>query len=51
MHKMHIIYIYMIQKRDDIVVKVSVVAIVEGDSCVKEEGSLATQLNRRGTVQ
>ena len=51
MHKMHKIYIYTIQIRDAIVVGVSMVVVVEGDSCVKEEGSAATELNRRGTVQ
>jgi hypothetical protein len=34
-----------------VVVGVVVVVVVEGDSCVKEEGSAAAELNRRGTVQ
>ena len=50
MHKMHISYIYMVQRRDAVVVGVAVVAVVEGDSCVKEEGSAAAELNRRGNV-
>jgi hypothetical protein len=31
-------------------VGVVVVVVVEGDSCVKEEGSAVVELNRRGTV-
>jgi hypothetical protein len=27
-----------------------VVVVIEGDSCVKKEGSVAAELNRRGTV-
>jgi hypothetical protein len=46
MHKMHKIYIYTIQRRD----AVAMVAVVEGDSCLKEEGSVAAELNRRGTM-
>jgi hypothetical protein len=51
MHKMHRSYIYMVQRRDAVVVGVVVVVVVEGDSCVKEEGSVAAKLNRRGTMQ
>jgi hypothetical protein len=51
MHKMHRSYIYTVQRRDVVVVGVVVVVVVEGDSCVKEEGSAAAELNRRGTVQ
>jgi hypothetical protein len=32
------------------VVEVVVVVVVEGDSCVKEEGIAAAELNRRGTM-
>ena len=53
MHKVHISYNYMVQKRDVVVVAVgvAVVAVVEGDSCVNKEESETTELNRRGTVQ
>jgi hypothetical protein len=34
-----------------VVVGVAVIVIVEGDSCVKKEGSAVDELNRRGTVQ
>jgi hypothetical protein len=53
MHKMHRSYIYTVQRRDGVVVAigVSVVVVIEGDSCVKKEESAAAELNRRGTVQ
>jgi hypothetical protein len=53
MHKLHRSYKYTVQRRDAVVVVVgvAVVAIVEGDSCVKKEESAAAELNRRGTVQ
>jgi hypothetical protein len=53
MHKMHKSYIYTAQRREAVVVAIgiSVVAIIEGDSCVKKEESAAAKLNRRGTVQ
>jgi hypothetical protein len=53
MHKMHRSYIYMIQRREAVVVAigVSMVTIIEGDSCVKKEESAAVELNRRGSVQ
>ena len=50
MHKGHKSYKYIVQRRDAVVVAVGV-AVVEGDSCGKEEGSATTELNRRGTVQ
>jgi hypothetical protein len=34
-----------------VVVGVAVIVVVEGDSCMKKEGSAAAELNRRGTVQ
>jgi hypothetical protein len=33
------------------VVGVAVIVIVEGDSCVKKEGSAVAELNRRGNVE
>jgi hypothetical protein len=51
MHKMHRSYIYMVERRDGVVVGIVVVVVVEGDSCVKEEGSAAAELNRRINVQ
>jgi hypothetical protein len=53
MHKMHISYIYTVQRREAVVVAigVSVVAAIECDSCVKKEESAAAELNRRGSVQ
>jgi hypothetical protein len=52
MHKVQKIYKYTVHRRDVFVVFVGafVVDVVEGDSCMKEEGSAATELNRRGTV-
>jgi hypothetical protein len=44
MHKMHRSYIYMVQRRDVVVVGVVVVVVVEGDSCMKEEGSATSEL-------
>jgi hypothetical protein len=53
MHNVHRIYKYIVQRRDgvSIVVRVVVVVVVEGDSCVKKEESAVAKLNRRGTVQ
>jgi hypothetical protein len=53
MHKVHRSYKYTVQRIDAVAfaVGVVVVAIVEGDSCVKKEESATTKLNRRGTVQ
>ena len=59
MHKVHRSYKYMVQRRDWVVaaagvamdVGVAVIVVVEGDSCVKKEGSAAVELNRRGIVQ
>ena len=53
MHKVHRRYKYTVQRRDGVVVAVGVVvvAIVEGDSCVKKEESAAAEWERRGTVQ
>jgi hypothetical protein len=52
MHKVHRSYKYMVQRRDGVVVaiRVAVVVVVEGDSCVKKEESAAAELNRRGTM-
>ena len=43
----------MVQRRDGVVVaiRVSVVLVVEGDSCVKKEESAVAELNRRGSMQ
>jgi hypothetical protein len=51
-HKMYRCYIYTIQRREVVVVAigVSVVVVIEGDSCEKKEESVAAELNRRGTV-
>jgi hypothetical protein len=53
MHKMHRSYIYMVQRREGLLLLLEyvVVVVIEGDSCVKKEGSAAAELNRRGTVQ
>jgi hypothetical protein len=53
MHKVHKSYKYTVQRRDVVVVAigVSVVVVIEGDSCMKKEESAAAELNRRGTVQ
>ena len=53
MNKVHKSYKYTVHGRDVFVVFVGafVVDVVEGDSCMKEEGSATTKLNRRGTVQ
>jgi hypothetical protein len=53
MHKMHRSYIYMVQRREGmlLLLEYAMVAIIEGDSCVKKEGSATDELNRRGTVQ
>ena len=52
MHKMHRSYIYMVQRREGLLLLLEFVVVVvgEGDSCVKEE-SAAAELHRRGTVQ
>ena len=49
MHKVHKSYKYTVQRRDVVVVAigVSVVVVIEGDSCVKKEESAAAELNRR----
>jgi hypothetical protein len=41
MHKMHISYIYTVQRRDE--GGVAVVVVGEGDSCVKKEESAAAE--------
>jgi hypothetical protein len=41
----------MIQRIVLVVVGVAVIVVVEGDSCVKKEGSAAAELNKRGTMQ
>jgi hypothetical protein len=53
MHKMHISYIYTVQRREGLLLLLEyvVVAVIEGDSCVKKEGSAVDELNIRGTVQ
>ena len=53
MHKVHRSYKYTVQRRDGVAVavRVAVVVVVEGDSCVKKEESAAAELNRRGSVQ
>jgi hypothetical protein len=53
MHKMHRSNIYTVQRREGVVVAigVSVVVVVEGDSCVKKEERAVAELNRRGIVQ
>ena len=50
---MHRSYIYTVQRREGLLLLLEyvVVVVIEGDSCVKKEGSAATELNRRGTVQ
>jgi hypothetical protein len=51
MHKVHRSYKYTVQRRDGVAISVAVIVVVEGDSCVKKEGSATAELNRRGTVQ
>jgi hypothetical protein len=52
MHKMHKIYIYMVQRRDATTVIVGIVVdVVEGDSCMKKDKSVAVEKNRRRTMQ
>ena len=51
MHKMKISYIYTVQRRDVAIVGVTVIVVVEGDSCMKKDQSAAAELNRRGSVQ
>jgi hypothetical protein len=54
MHKMHRSYIYTVLRRDLfllLLLEHAMVVVIEGDSCVKKEGSATTELNRRGTVQ
>ena len=53
MHKMHISYIYKTQRREAtaVAIGVVVVVVVEGDSCVKEDQSVAAELHRKGTVE
>jgi hypothetical protein len=48
MHKMHRSYIYTVQRREAVAVAigVSVVVVIEGDSCVKKEESAAAELHR-----
>ena len=52
MHKMHRSHIYTVQRREAVVVAigVSVVVVIEGDSCVKKEESAVAELHRRGSV-
>ena len=53
MHKMHISYIYTVQRREGLFLLLEVVVIVagEGDSCVKKKESATIELNRRGSVE
>ena len=53
MHKIHISYIYTVQRREGLLLLLEyvVVVVIEGDSCVKKEGSAAAELNKRGTVK
>jgi hypothetical protein len=53
MHKMHISYIYTVQRREGLLLLLEFAVIVagEGDSCVKKKESAAAELNRRGSVQ
>jgi hypothetical protein len=47
------LYIYMVQRIDEVVVVVRIVVdvVVEGDSCMKKDQSAATEKNRRRTMQ
>jgi uncharacterized membrane protein len=56
MHKMHISYIYTVQRREVVfflllLLEVAVIVVGEGDSCVKKEESAIAEEYRRGTVQ
>ena len=53
MYEVHRSYKYTIQRRDGVAVavRVAVVVVVEGNSCVKKEESAAAELNRRGSLQ
>jgi hypothetical protein len=52
MHKMHIRYIYTVQRRDAVVVIAGIVVdVVEGDSCMKKDQSATAEKNRRRTMQ
>ena len=53
MHKMHRSYIYMVQRREGLLLMLEFAVIVagEGDSCVKKKESVATKLNKRETMQ
>jgi hypothetical protein len=53
MHKVHKSYKYTVQRRDGVVVVVGVVVdvVVEGDSCMKKDQSVAAEKNIRRTVQ
>jgi hypothetical protein len=53
MHKMHISYIYTVQRREGKLLLLDFVVVVygEGDSCVKKKKSAEDELNRRGSVQ
>jgi hypothetical protein len=53
MHKRHgrNIYTRYREEKGVVAIEVSVVVVIEGDSCVKKEESAAAELNRRETVQ
>jgi hypothetical protein len=52
MQKVHKRYKYTVQRRDaDVVVARIVVDVVEGDSCMKKDQSVAAEKNRRKIVQ
>jgi hypothetical protein len=49
----HKLYIYMVQRRDEVVFVVGIVVdvVVEGDSCMKKDQSATAEKNRRRIVQ
>jgi hypothetical protein len=53
MHKMHKSYIYMVQRREGLMLllEFAVIVVGEGDSCVKKKESAVAELNRRGSMQ
>jgi hypothetical protein len=52
MHKVHKSYKCTVQRRDGVVVVVGIVVdVVEGDSCMKKDQSIAVEKNRRRTMQ
>jgi hypothetical protein len=53
MHKVHKSYKYIVQRGDGVVVVVGVVVdvVVEDDSCMKKDQSVAAEKNKRRTMQ